>query len=235
MNAGERAARERVEAVYAAVDRLTPDDLRLTTMPVRDKAVREGLVAGLERAAVRAGRGELLGEARAWLRQAIGARTLARYRPEAGVWGVSAGGLVQDRVEVLLALEDTVSVAATEDLLDPREAAALADPGRGLLGLAPLTTHGSEPEPPPAGTWEPSAADWAAAVDDGPAAVDVDEPMSGGRAIQRMFFWVAGGFGAVTLLALGAITAQPVVGILGACAAITLAWAFATYRPARRR
>ncbi len=233
MNQGERAARERVEVVYAAVDRLTPDDLRLTPMPVRDPEARDRLVAHLEEAAVRAGRADLLGEARGWLRDAIGARTLARQAPESGVWGVSAGGQVADRVEVFLALEDAVSVAATEDLLDSEEAAALADPGRQLLGLEPLPAPGGDPSPVKL-AWEPSASDWAAASDEGPAAVDSDEPMAGSRTMQRTFFGVVGGFAVVVALGIGFSNNQPLLGILGAGATAALAWTFATWRSVRR-
>jgi hypothetical protein len=233
MTDDDRAARERVEAVYAAVDRLTPDDLRLTPMPVRDAEVRERLVAHLEDAAVDADRGTLLGEARSWLRDAIGARTLARYAPEAGVWGVAAGGVVRDRVEVFLALEDAVSVAATQDLLDPGEAALLADPGRRLLGLEPLTVPGLAAEPLP-NAWEPSATDWAAAGGEGPAAVDPDEPMAGSRTVQRAVFGTLGAFAVAFALLYGIATDQLLLGILGAGAAGAVAFTFATWRSAGR-
>ncbi|HYO44254.1 MAG TPA: hypothetical protein VES19_13745, partial [Candidatus Limnocylindrales bacterium] len=212
MNQGERAARERVEAVYLAVDRLTPDDLRLTPMQTRDAETRALLVARVESVAADAGRGILLGEARSWLREAIGARTLARYQPEAGVWGVPSGGVVQDRVEVLLALEDAVSVAVTQDLLDPDEAALLADPGRRLLGLEPLPVPGVAAEPPP-NAWEPSATDWAAAAGEGPAAVDPDEPMAGSRTVQRAVFGTLGAFAVAFALLYGITTDQLVLGI----------------------
>ena len=234
MSDGERTARERVEALYEATDRLTPEDLRMTPMPVRDAEVRERLVAHLEDAAARADRGQLLGEARSWLREAIGARTLARYHPEAGVWGIPAGGLVSDRVEVFLALEDAVSVAATEDLLDPAEAAELADPGRQLLRLDPLLIPGVAPAPA-APSWEPSPADWAAAGDHGPAAVDPDEaPVGGSTVMRRVFFGTLGAFAAVAALFAGLVGGQPVLGILGAIAAVAVAWTFATYRSAWR-
>jgi hypothetical protein len=228
----DRDARERVETVYAAVDRLTPDDLRLTVLPVRDTEARERLVAHLEDAAVEADLGTLLGEARAWLRDAIGARTLARFQAEAGAFGVSAGGAVEDRVAVLLALEDTVSVAVAQDLLDPAEAAALADPGRRLLGLEPLAAPGAVPEPP-AGSWEPSPADWAAASE-GPAVVDHTEPVSGGRAIQRATFGTLGAFGVAGALLYGIASDQLLLGILAGAAIAAIAFTFATWRSTPR-
>ena len=230
----ERAARERVEAVYIAVDRLTPDDLRLTVLAIRDKAERDRLVASLEDAAVEADRADLLGEARSWLREAIAARTLARHRPEAGVWGISAGGAVEDQVEVFLALEDVVAVAATQDLLDPAEAAALADPGRQLLGLEPLTVPGVRVEPP-AHAWEPSAADWAAAGEEGSAAVDPEEPMDGSRVVQRAVFGVLGAFAVAFALLFGITTGEVLLGVLGAGAAAAVAFTFATWRSTPRR
>jgi len=232
--AGERAARERVEAIYAAADALSPEDLRLTVMPVRERETRARLIAHLEAAAVDADRGMLLADARSWLREALGARTLSRSRPEAGVWGVSAGGAPGDLVEVLLALEDTVSVAATEDLLDPVEAATLADPGRQLLGLEPLPIPGGAPSRP-ANAWEPSPDDWAAAVDEGPAAVDPAEPMAGSRVVQRAVFGVLGAFAAAAALLYGVVSDQLLLGVLGAGAAAALAWTFATWRSTPRR
>jgi hypothetical protein len=234
---GEHEARERVQEVYTAVDRLTPDDLRLTVLPIRDKRERERLLAHLEGAAVAADRGTLLGEARTWLREALGARTLARQQAEAGVWGISAGGSVEDRVEVYFALEDAVSVAATQDLLDPAEAAALADPGRQLLGLEPLSVPGmpGAPVEPPAHAWEPSAADWAAAGDEGRAAVDREEPMGGSRVVQRAVFGVLGASAVVFALLYGITTGQLLLGVLGAGAAAAVAFTFATWRSTPRR
>lgn len=232
----ERDARERVQAVYTAVDRLTPEDLRLTTIPIRDKAGRERLIARLEDAASSGDRWILLGESRQWLRDALGARMLARYRPEAGAWGISAGGAVEDRVEVFFALEDTVSVAATQDLLDPGDAAELADPGRALLGLEPL----GEPVLAPreaAPTWEPSPEDWSAAAGEGPAAVDPEEPMAGSRAVQRSVFGVLGvlgAFGVAGALLWGFTSGQVLFGIVGALAVGAVAFTFATWRSVRR-
>ncbi len=232
MNQGVRAARERVEAVYAAVDRLTPDDLRLTPLAARDMAARDALLAEVESLADRNGRGDLLDEARGWLRDAIGARTLSRYHPEAGVWGISSGGLVEDQVSLLLALEDTVSVAVVEDLLLPNDAAILSDPGRQVIGMAPLAVSGTAEEPV-AHAWEPSAAEWSAASH-GDSAVDPDQPLAGGRTLRRTFFFALGAAAVVSALIFGFGSGQPVLGILGAIAAAAVAWTFATYRSARQ-
>ena len=56
-----------------------------------------------------------------------------------GTYGITitSGSRVDDRVAISLAIDDAVSVAVAEDLLEPDMAARLADPGRALLGLDP--------------------------------------------------------------------------------------------------
>jgi hypothetical protein len=234
VNAGERAARERVEAVYAAVDRLTPEDLSWTSVPDRDLEERTVLLADLEHEVDRHGRGALLDEARTWLRDAIAQRVASRgWFPEVGVAGISRLGRADDIADVRLALEDAVSVAVAEDVIDPVTAAALADPGRRLLRMDPLPASSVEPVPA-ADPWEPSPADWAAAVDDGPAVVDGEQPMDGSRGMQAVFFAGVGAFGALTAIVLGLAGDQWLLGVLAAVAIGVLAWTFATYRPARR-
>lgn len=234
MNQGERAARERVEAVYTAVDRLTPDDLAWSSFPARDLEARAALLADLERDVGRVGRRALLDEARGWLRDAIAQRVTSRASyAESGAIGLARMARPGDIANIALALEDAVSVAVAEDLLRPADAAALGDPGRRLLRMEPLPASPMEPVPP-AGAWEPSATDWAAATDDGPSAVDRDEPMGGSRTMQRTFFGLVGGFAVVAALGIGFGNEQPLLGILGAGAAAALAWTFATWRSSSR-
>lgn len=232
MNAGEHAARERVEAVYAAVDRLTPEDLSNLVLADRDLEQRTVRLADLERVADRAGRAPLLDEARTWLNEALAQRVLARAW--AGAFGMSLVGRAEDIAEVRLALEDAVSVAVVEDLLDPASAGSLADPGRRILGLEPIAA------PPPDATpaeapWEPSASDWADAAASGAEAVDHEEPMAGGRDLQAWFFGVAGGFGVLATLAFGAVLDQLPLAVLASLAIAAVAWTLATYhRPIQR-
>jgi hypothetical protein len=229
VNAGERAARERIEDVFTAVDRLSPEALSWPSVPDRDLVERTVLLAELEREADRSGRGALLDEAREQLRDTVRRRIVARHYPEAGVAGVSFLGRPEDAAGVALALEDAVSVAVAEDLLHPDDAAALADPGRRLLRMEPLP--GSSLGPVPAApSWEPSPADWTAATGDGPAAVDAEEPMRGSRRIQAIFFGLVGGFGVLMALAVGLSYDEWLLAIAAAAAIAVLAWTFATYR-----
>jgi hypothetical protein len=248
MQAGERTARLRVDAVYAAVDRITPDDLRLTPLAARDPATRGRLIAELEATAARHGRGPLLAEARDWLREALSGRVLARYHLETGIWATNTSGRVEDQVAVFLALDDVVAVAVAEDLVDTDAAAWLAGPGRQLLGLAPLGAPGipaasvtpaapvSPGKPdgprtaPPA--WEPSAEDWAAA-NAGPAAVDPEERMAGPHRLRVAAFAAVAVVGVPAAVGWGLSNDGPLLGVLGAAAVIALCWTFATYRPAR--
>jgi hypothetical protein len=229
MNPAELDARERVGTVYAALDRLAPEDLTNAPVPPRDLEERTVLLAELERIADRRGRGPLLDEARATLHDGLADRAASRFRDESGAAGRVTTGRAEDIAGMALALEDAVSVAATEDLLHPRDAAALADPGRRMLGLDPLP--GSEPEPlPPASGWAPSDDDWRASEAGGPAEVDRDQPMGGNRTMQQRFFELVGAAGAFVSLGVGLVMDQPVLGVLGAIVIAGLAWTFAHYR-----
>ena len=166
MDGGEAAARERVEAVYAAIDGLDREALTWTALPARDLEDRTIRLAALERAVHAAGRGGMLDDARGWLREALAHRISARGRlPESGIWGTSDVGPAEDIAAVVLALDDFVSVAVAFDLIDPEDAAVLAAPGQVLLGFEPLAGSESVAADPPPGRWEPSAEDWAAAED----------------------------------------------------------------------
>lgn len=234
VDTGEALARRRVEAVYAAVDRMTPEQLSWSTLPARDLEERTVLLAALEHAADRHGRGTLVDQARARLRDALGQRLLARSSSaEAGAIAISRIGRVEDIASVQLAIEDAVSVAVTEDLLLPAYAAALADPGRRLLGLAPLAGSSLAPVPPALG-WEPSPADWAAAEGDGPAAVDPEAPVLSTSRMRAATFGTIGAIGVFVAVAYGLAQGDWLLAVLAAIAVVALAWTFATYRPARR-
>ena len=58
--------------------------------------------------------------------------------------------------------------------------------------------------------------------------------MGGNRSLQRGFFAVVGVFGAALAVVWGLGAGQPWLGILGAGAALALAWTFATFRPVGR-
>lgn len=228
MDAAEREARRRVEAVYAAIDRLGPEALSSTPLPELDHEDRTIRLNALEVEADIAGRGPLLDEARAWLRDALAQRIVSRgRRPESGVWGVSDIGRAEDIAAMLTRLDDAVAVAVAEDLVDPADAAALANPGRAVLGLAPLPDWPSAlppdarsrpPEEPAPPAWEPSAADWAASEDGGASEVQwrwwkAPHEASQGRLLSVVVITGAGAmagmvlFGLVGLLAVGGLAA----------------------------
>jgi hypothetical protein len=227
---GERAARRRVEAVYAAVDRLTVEDLQRSTVPPRDPEQRKLLLGRLERRADQNERGPLLDEARAWLRDALHSRSVSRYRAESGALGWYMEGRAEDQAQVLLALEDAVSVAVAEDLLERDDAAALADPGRRLLGLAPLV---ATPEAPaPSLDWEPTRTDWEAASS-GATSVQGGQWPRGTRMLRVAFLGTAAVIGAGAAMAWGLTEGEPWQGALVAVAVVALCWTLATYRNTR--
>lgn len=234
-NPGELAARERVEAVYAAVDRLTPDDLALSPMRPPDLERRERLMADLEQVADSHGRGPLLAEARGWLRDALLSRVVSRFRLETGVAAIPASGRAEDQARVFLAIEDAVSVAVAEDLIDPGTAALLADPGRSILGLPALRSLSPEHTEPSRETdspWAPSARDWAEAEQRADR-VDPDATLPGVRGMWVAFMVAAAATGVLAGLAWALTQEEPWIGALIAAAAVALAWTLATFRRAR--
>ncbi len=173
---GERAARERAEVIFLAADGLSPGDLNDSIVPRRDLEEREVLLVDLERAADAHDRGALLDEARGRLRDALLARASGMWTSNARPMPFGTGGRAQDVVEVLLAIEDAVSVAVVEDLLEPASAAALANPGRWLLGLDPLPGAAAGRAPGEA-SGSPAVRDETSDVEPADTeAADVDEP-----------------------------------------------------------
>ncbi|MHB8890739.1 MAG: hypothetical protein ACYC65_01700 [Candidatus Limnocylindrales bacterium] len=229
---GERAAHARVEAVFAAADRLSPEDLQLRAVPRRDPEEREILLADLERVADRHGRGALLDEARDWLREALLTRAIARLTSESGFPGRVGGGRPADQAAILLAIEDAVSVAVVEDLLEAGSAATLADPGRGLLGLAPLAGSAAVAAGDDGPAWEPSTADWAAAAAGDTRTASRYSP-PGTRGMRAVFFGAIAVSGSVAAIAWGLTEGSIWLGGLLAVAVVALCWTFATWRPRR--
>jgi hypothetical protein len=162
MDPGELAARERLEQLFRAFDRLTPDELaRIGYRPALDEE-RDSLLVALDEAARRTGRVALMDEARTAVRESVMARYSAgSYHPTfAGLnWGLSQG-TVEDRVGIAETLADAAAVAVVEDVLDPEIAAALT---RDALAIANLSageaSEGSlarafrEPEDPDLRGW----------------------------------------------------------------------------------
>jgi len=228
---GEDAARERVEAVFAAVDRQSPEELFRQSIPYRSPEQRANLLAELAEVAERHGRSALLAEARDLVRNALLARATHRPVPTLATPGATLIGRAEDEVAVVTAIEDAVAVATVEDRLDPRTAHALADPGRVVLGLPPLAGSPVSPDAKPAG-WEPSAADWTTAAG-GKTAVDAGMSPPGTRAMRRLFFGVVAVTGAVAALAWGVADGSPWLGALVALAVVAVCWTFATFRSVR--
>jgi hypothetical protein len=172
---GEREAIARIEAVYAAVDGLSPDDLNAAPPPRLDLADRDERVAAVEALADGLGRGDLLDDARDELREAVLARFSAGLAGQYGLGPLSMAR-TEDKAAILAALLDLVAVAVVEDRLDPVDAAVLSLPGRLVLGIAGDPDAGAgddrirdDPLLPPLSPSDlehagaPSEADWAEA------------------------------------------------------------------------
>jgi hypothetical protein len=135
---GLAAAGERLEAVLAGFNRLTPDELARIGLWRRDPGARAQLLATASAAARDAGRTELLADARRRARDMI----LRRYQQGAIHptfltlnWGISQG-TTEDRVAIIDALQDAATAAVVADLVDPEVADALAADASEILRLA---------------------------------------------------------------------------------------------------
>lgn len=135
--AGERAGRERLDRLFVAFDRLTPDELAHVGFRMAADEDREPLLQAIDEAATRTGRQALVDEARELARDAVMRRYAAGTLHPTFVglnWGLSQG-TVQDRVGIAEALADAAAAAVVEDALDPEIAEALAFDARQVVGL----------------------------------------------------------------------------------------------------
>jgi hypothetical protein len=135
--AGDDGARARLDALFDAFDRLTPDELARIGLVRADPFERQALHSTVTAAARSGGRSALLSEANEAARDAV----LRRYaagglRPTwLGLnWGVSQG-TTNDRVAIVEALEDAAAAAVVEDLVDPAVVDALSIDADRLLRL----------------------------------------------------------------------------------------------------
>lgn len=138
MDDGERAARDRLRAFFAEVNRLTPDELARIGYSMPPDAARQPLLQAIDEAAARTGRVALVGEARDVAREAVLYRyAVGTYRPTfiALNWGISSGSIA-DRVAIAETLADAAAAAVVEDVLDPEVASALALEAASITGLA---------------------------------------------------------------------------------------------------
>ena len=138
IDAGEREARKRVEELFHAFDRLTPDELARIGYRRASDEERDPLLDALDDAAVRTGRVALMNEAREATRAAVLARySEGSYHPTfVGLnWGLSQG-TVEDRVAIAEALADAAAVAVVADVLEPEVAAALTLDAAAITNLA---------------------------------------------------------------------------------------------------
>ena len=137
-DAGELAARERLDALFRAFDRLTPDELARIGCRLAPDEEREPLLDAIDEAAERTGRGVLVGEARDAAREAVLTRySEGSYRPTfVGLnWGVSQG-TIESRVAIAETLADAAAAAAVADALDPEIVEALALDAASITDLA---------------------------------------------------------------------------------------------------
>ncbi len=138
MDAGERAARERLETLFRAVDRLTQSDLARIGFRAAPEDERESLLEAIDEAAERTGRVALVHEARKAAFEAVmGRYASGMFQPTfVGLnWGLSQG-TVEDRVAIAEAFADAAAAAVVEDALDPEIAAALALDAAAIIDMA---------------------------------------------------------------------------------------------------
>jgi hypothetical protein len=239
---GELGARQRVEEVFARLDELGPV-VGQVPVPRLDLEEREVLLNDLEQLADRTGRGALLDEARDAVRDALLEREAVRW--PAGTYGLDVRGTstVEDRIEVISAVEDAVSVAVMEDLLDPETATALGEPGRRMLGLpalGPAVPAWPAPAAPATdGTQEPVAdaltdpedvADAAAAGTpwaDADADLEADQSVDGMRGRRAAVFVILAAIAIPAVLAGGFVGGELVLGVVVVAAIGMLVWMLA--------
>lgn len=232
---GERDARARVESVFAAVDRLSADDLNQAAVPVLDLEDRDVLLEELERRADSADRGRLLDRARDGLRDAMLRRFADRY---AYPYGISATGSarVQDQAAIITALRDLVAVAATRDLIDPADADILSAPGLQILGAAadaalldPSAVSAGTHAADDTGRGAPTADDWAAA-EAGATAIEPRARSSATRDPRGLVLLALAAGSVLAIVAMRTDRSQVVVGALLGGAAILVVWAVLAWR-----
>jgi len=135
----DAAARSRLEALFARIDRLIPDDLAHLGLATDAQAGRAGARATAQAAVNAARLDDLATEARAAARDRLIERWAGGlYRPTwmgALNWGVSTGR-ASDRAEVIGALEDAALAAVAGDLVDEQTIATLSGDGDAVLALA---------------------------------------------------------------------------------------------------
>jgi len=138
IDTGEAAARARLEALFAGIDRLTPAELGRLGYRLAADEEREELLDAVEAAATQTGRTALVDEARGLARDAV----LRRYAEGtlnptwvALNWGVSQG-TVEDRVAIVETLADAAAAVVVADALDPEVAAAFALDAQEIVGLS---------------------------------------------------------------------------------------------------
>ena len=138
MDADERAARDRLDTLFAAINRLTPDELARIGFRAAPPHERQPLLDAVTAAAEASGREALVEEARAAARRAvIGRYATGMLHPTfIGLnWGLSQG-TVEDRIAIAETLADAAAGAIVEDVLDPEVAAALALDAEAITGMA---------------------------------------------------------------------------------------------------
>ncbi len=226
----ERAARERVEVVFGAIDAYSPGQLSDLIIGARDPEERDRLLGILDDAVDAHGREDLLDEACDAVRDALNSRIdQANLAGPHGFTTISANR-AEDRAEVIAAIEDAVAVAVAEDLLDRDVARALAGPGRAVLGLEPLWDDGNERSParPTHSDWEPTADEWRDAAQD--VEVDPTARLPGSHALRYILIGFLALVGVPAAIAGGIANGSPLIGILMAVAIGAVCWTLVGYR-----
>lgn len=232
---GEREAHARIEAVFAAVDRLSAEELNNATAPRADAVDRDSRRVLVEQIADTAGFGAMLDRARDSLTDALLRRFADRIAYPYGTRAVGSAR-VEDQAAVITALRDLVAVAAVRDLVSDDDAAALAAPGLVILGAEsldevldlavgdPALDGGDDP-----GRGAPTAADWAAAAS-GETAIRQPGSDRGRRDPRALVLLVLVAGSVLAIVAVRMDRSQVAVGALLAGAAILVVWAVLALR-----
>jgi hypothetical protein len=227
---GERAARERVETLFARIDEIGVLPLIDMIIPAADPDHRDELLIEVDRVAARHGRTALLDEALDTTRNAMLRAVANRWVAGTYVAQPQGSARVEDRVALQRAIEDAVAVAVIEDVLDRDVAEALADPGRTILGLAPLgePIPGAIPGATPAIDWAPTVSEWAAAAGGVTAIRPGDRmPIPGGRAVRLVVIGTGVAVGLLTSAGWILTQPTPLIGLVAAAIVLLMGWTLA--------
>jgi hypothetical protein len=193
----EAAARARLDLVFSALDRLTPDELGHVGLRRQDGHAYQELIDTIEAAARASDRSVLMGEARTLARETV----LRRYAEGSfhatyvGLnWGLSQG-TTEDRVAIAEAVADAAAAAVVADLVDPEVVEALS---MDISHVADLSTNDASEG-------------------------SLDRPLRGRSPLSVIGALTVGAL----VFAVGVVLVHPLVGLVGGAVAVVIELAIA--------